>query len=87
MSNGGRRIGTPRPGGRAADESGSAGPAFKVYVVMTPNTPQQDTTRTEAPAFPHHAAAAQTPLEAAERQYADRPSGVPNWQPEDGDFT
>jgi hypothetical protein len=53
---------------------------------MTPNTPQQAPSHTGAPPFPHHAAAPQTPLEAAERQYANRPSGVPNWQPEDGDY-
>jgi hypothetical protein len=39
----------------------------------------------ETPAFPHNAAP-QPPFEAAERQYADRPRGVPNWQPENGDF-
>jgi hypothetical protein len=54
---------------------------------MTDHTPQQLPTETDAPPFPHHAAAPHTPLEAAERQYADRASGVPNWQPEDGDFT
>ena len=56
---------------------------------MTPHNtsseqaPAHDTT----PPFPHHAATPQSPLEAAERQYADRPSGTPNWQPEEGDFT
>jgi hypothetical protein len=54
---------------------------------MTPNTPHEAPSTTNAPPFPHHAAAPQTPLEAAERQYADRAAGVPNWQPEDGDFT
>jgi hypothetical protein len=54
---------------------------------MTPNTPHEIPTTSDAPAFPHHAAAPQSPLEAAERQYADRATGVPNWQPEDGDFT
>jgi hypothetical protein len=42
---------------------------------------------TETPAFPHHLAPAPTPLEAAERQYAERPTGAPHWRPEDGDFT
>ena len=28
-----------------------------------------------------------TPLEAAERQYAEPPRGVPRWQPDDGDFS
>ena len=54
---------------------------------MTHNTPHEAPSTTDAPPFPHHAAAAPTPLEAAERQYADRAAGVPNWQPEDGDFT
>ena len=61
--------------------------AFKVCLVMTPNTPHENASETDAPTFPHHAATPQSPLEAAERQYAERPSGVPNWQPEDGDFT
>jgi hypothetical protein len=55
--------------------------------VTTPETPQPVEPHDDAPTFPHHAATAQSPLEAAERQYADRPDGVPNWQPEDGDFT
>jgi hypothetical protein len=54
---------------------------------MMHETPQQAPSPVDAPAFPHHAAAPQSPLEAAERQYADRPSGTPNWQPEEGDFT
>ena len=55
---------------------------------MTPNdTSPQTPSSDSAPQFPHHAAVAQSPLEAAERQYADRPSGTPNWQPDDGDFT
>jgi hypothetical protein len=54
---------------------------------MTPDSTQPATSPDDAPVFPHHAAPAQSPLEAAERQYADRPDGVPNWQPEDGDFT
>lgn len=55
---------------------------------MTPKTSStQAPSVDDAPPFPHHAAAPQTPFEAAERQYADRPSGVPDWQPEDGDFT
>jgi hypothetical protein len=54
---------------------------------MTPDTPQTAASHNDTPPFPHHAATPQTPLEAAERQYADRPTGVPNWQPEDGDFT
>jgi hypothetical protein len=37
------------------------------------------------PFFPHNAAP-QPPLEAAERQYADRPTGAPHWHPEEGDF-
>jgi hypothetical protein len=61
--------------------------AVKVCLVMTPDTPQQAPSHIDAPPFPHHAAAAQTPLEAAERQYAQRPSGTPNWQPEEGDYT
>ena len=55
--------------------------------MITTTTTQQAAPDAEAPPFPHHAAAPQTPLEAAERQYGDRASGVPNWQPEDGDFT
>lgn len=51
------------------------------------NTSPQTSPSDPTPQFPHHAAAAQSPLEAAERQYADRPSGTPNWQPDDGDFT
>jgi hypothetical protein len=54
---------------------------------MMPNTPHETPATSDAPPFPHHAAAAPLPLEAAERQYADRATGVPNWQPEDGDFT
>jgi hypothetical protein len=54
---------------------------------MTHETPQQAPSRTDAPPFPHHDALPQSPFEAAERQYADRPRGVPFWQPEDGDFT
>jgi hypothetical protein len=50
------------------------------------NSPQEIPTG-DAPAFPHHAAVPPTPHEAAERQYGERPSGAPNWQPEDGDFT
>ena len=60
---------------------------FKVCRVMTPDSAQPATSHNDVPPFPHHAAPAQTPLEAAERQYGDRPDGVPNWQPEDGDFT
>jgi hypothetical protein len=55
--------------------------------VTTPDSPQPATSNHDVPPFPHHLAAPQTPLEAAERQYADRPDGVPNWQPDDGDFT
>ena len=54
---------------------------------MTPDSSQPATSHNDVPPFPHHAAPPQTPLEAAERQYAERPDGVPNWQPEDGDFT
>ncbi len=54
---------------------------------MTHETNPQEPSTADAPAFPHHAAVPQTPLEAAERQYAERPSGVPNWQPDEGDFT
>jgi hypothetical protein len=54
---------------------------------MTPDSSQPATLHNDAPAFPHHAAPAQSPLEAAERQYADRPEAVPNWQPDEGDFT
>jgi len=55
---------------------------------MNPDTPQPSvsTSSTDAPAFPHHAAGPVPPLEPAERQYAERARGVPNWQPEDGDF-
>ena len=54
---------------------------------MTSDTPQPvASTSNDAPAFPHHAAVAQTPLEAAERQYADQPAGAPRWQPDEGDF-
>jgi len=53
---------------------------------MTSETPQPATSHNDEPPFPHHAAAPQSPLEAAERQYADRPAGVPNWQPEEGDY-
>jgi hypothetical protein len=51
------------------------------------NSSQKAPSHTDAPPFPHHAATPQSPLEAAERQYADRPSGAPNWHPEEGDFT
>ncbi len=55
---------------------------------MTPNnTSEHVPSSNDEPVFPHHAASPQSPLEAAERQYADRPTGAPNWQPEDGDFT
>ena len=61
---------------------------FKVCRVMTPNNATENTpSNIDVPVFPHHAAPPQTPFEAAERQYADRPSGTPDWQPEDGDFT
>jgi hypothetical protein len=55
--------------------------------MKTPDSSQPDTSTADAPPFPHHAAQAQSPLEFAERQYADRADGVPNWQPDDGDFT
>ena len=55
---------------------------------MTPNsTSKPASSHNDTPVFPHHAAPAQSPLEAAERQYADRPSGTPDWHPEEGDFT
>ncbi|WP_157592612.1 hypothetical protein [Solirubrobacter soli] len=54
---------------------------------MTPESAQPATSHNDAPPFPHHAASPQVPLEFAEQQYEDRPDGVPNWQPEDGDFT
>jgi hypothetical protein len=60
---------------------------FKVCRVMTPDSSQPATSHNDVPPFPHHAAPPQTPLEAAERQYAERPDGVPNWQPDEGDFT
>ena len=52
-----------------------------------PTPSQQVAPPDAAPPFPHHAAAPQSPFEAAERQYADRPSTAPNWQPDEGDFT
>jgi hypothetical protein len=55
--------------------------------MMTPDSPQPAQPNNDVPAFPHKAAPPQSPLEFAERQYADRPEGAPNWQPEDGDFT
>ena len=55
--------------------------------MTTNNSAEQSTSHTDAPPFPHHAATPQSPLEAAERQYAERPSGTPNWQPDEGDFT
>jgi hypothetical protein len=54
---------------------------------MSNNTPQQVPTATDAQSFPHHSASPGSPLEAAERQYAERPVGAPNWQPEEGDFS
>ena len=55
---------------------------------MTSNSsPEKAPSHNDVPPFPHHAAAPQSPLEAAERQYADRPSSAPNWQPDEGDFT
>jgi hypothetical protein len=55
---------------------------------MTPETSTTNTpSKLDVPVFPHHAASPQTPFEAAERQYADRPTGAPDWQPEEGDFT
>jgi hypothetical protein len=53
---------------------------------MSNDTPQQ-LPETEPQPFPHHSASPSTPLEAAERQYAERPLGAPNWQPEEGDFS
>ncbi len=55
--------------------------------MMTRDTLQQETSHDVTPPFPHHAATPQSPLEAAERQYADRPTAAPGWQPEEGDFT
>jgi hypothetical protein len=54
---------------------------------MTHEATQQIQTSTETPGFPHRAAPAQTPLEAAERHYGERQGGVPAWQPEEGDFS
>jgi hypothetical protein len=54
---------------------------------MTPDSSQPVPSNNDVPAFPHKAAPPQSPLEFAERQYADRPDGVPNWQPDEGDFT
>src|ERR671921_268528 len=73
---------TPRPGGHGSQGSGSAGSAFKVCRVMTPDSPQPATSHDDAPPFPHHAAPAQVPLEFAERQSADPPAGVPTGRPE-----
>jgi hypothetical protein len=65
--------------------SGSAAATFKVNP-MTHDAPQSAlSTSNDAPAFPH-TDAPQPPLEPAERQYAERPRGVPNWHPEVGDF-
>jgi len=53
---------------------------------MTHDAPQSAlSTSNDAPHFPHNDAP-QPPFEAAERQYAERPRGVPNWQPDEGDF-
>ncbi len=54
--------------------------------MLTHDTTQQAASPDVAPPFPHHAAAPQTPLEAAERQYADPSSAAPQWLPEEGDF-
>ena len=55
---------------------------------MTPNNSSTNApSNLDAPVFPHKAAPPQTPFEAAERQYADRPTSAPDWQPDDGDFT
>jgi hypothetical protein len=53
---------------------------------MTHDTPQQVSSSVDAPPFPHHAAAAPTPLDAVERQDAEPQHGVPRWQPDEGDF-
>jgi hypothetical protein len=54
---------------------------------MTHDAPQSAlSTSNDAPAFPHNAAP-QPPFEAAERQYAERLNGAPNWQPDEGDFS
>jgi hypothetical protein len=54
---------------------------------MTNETPQPASSSSDVPPFPHHQAIPPLPLEAAERQYADRPAAAPGWQPEEGDFT
>ena len=83
----GCRTGTPLPGGSSRGESGSAAATFKVCRDESRYSPavRVDFVHRRA-AFPHHAAGPVPPLEAAERQYAERARGVPNWQPEDGDF-
>ncbi|MDA0185221.1 hypothetical protein OJ997_33260 [Solirubrobacter phytolaccae] len=53
---------------------------------MTDETPQPPSS-SDVPLFPHHAALPSLPMEAAERQYAERPAAAPGWQPEEGDFT
>jgi hypothetical protein len=53
---------------------------------MSHDTPQQVSSSVDAPSFPHHAAAAPTPLETVERPPAELQHGVPRWQPDDGDF-
>ena len=55
---------------------------------MIPNNASQSApSNIDVPVFPHKAAPPQTPFEAAERHYADRPTSAPNWQPDEGDFT
>src|SRR4051812_24737669 len=81
----GRRTGTPLGGGssrrakriRRLDLQGVP----MTHDASNPTlSPSADT-----PASPDNAAP-NPPFEAAERQYAERPRGVPNWHPEDGDF-
>jgi hypothetical protein len=55
--------------------------------MMTQDTHQTAPSTTDAPPFPHHSAAPPAPLEYAERQHAEPATGVPRWQPEEGDFS